>query len=153
MKSVGSTRWRSLKIGSTIPIHIGDICSLLPEKSWFKVTSCDDSTMEDADSNSKRKVSRAGYSFEIIILVEPTEQLLASLQATNSSNEEPPGKKLKSDSSMQTIYSQSQSMLDDWDTEQGNLEDGVDCTDTNDVHNSSNKNNNSARLVLICQDN
>ncbi|XP_012222159.1 aprataxin and PNK-like factor isoform X2 [Linepithema humile] len=55
MKSAGCAKWQSLKSGSRVPIKPGDVCSLLPDKCWFKVISVPD-TMEENDQILKRKV-------------------------------------------------------------------------------------------------
>lgn len=54
MKQVGCTRWQFLKLGTNVPIKPGDVCSLLPDKCWFKVISVSD-TMEENNQILKRK--------------------------------------------------------------------------------------------------
>ncbi|KAG7204095.1 hypothetical protein KM043_001944 [Ampulex compressa] len=54
IKSKDSSRWRLLKLGIGVPIKTGDVCSLLPEKCWFKVISVSN-MMEDNDRSLKRK--------------------------------------------------------------------------------------------------
>lgn len=61
MKSAGCARWRSLKLGSSVPIKPGDVCSLLPDKCWFKIISTD--TMQEGDQTLKRKVQK--FLFDI----------------------------------------------------------------------------------------
>lgn len=55
MKSAGCARWRALKLGNSVPIKPGDVCSLLPDKCWFKIISVPD-TMQEGDQTLKRKV-------------------------------------------------------------------------------------------------
>lgn len=55
MKSTECTKWRFLKSGSRVPIKPGDICSLLPDKCWFKIISMPD-TMEETNQMLKRKI-------------------------------------------------------------------------------------------------
>lgn len=57
MKSPGSSGWVKLDEGSTTPIHVGDLFSLLSDKYWFKLISVD-VNMEDDESGSKRKVGQ-----------------------------------------------------------------------------------------------
>ncbi|XP_014473170.1 PREDICTED: aprataxin and PNK-like factor isoform X3 [Dinoponera quadriceps] len=54
MKPSGCTRWQPLRFGSSTPIKPGDVCSLLPDKCWFKVISVPE-TMEKNDQTLKRK--------------------------------------------------------------------------------------------------
>ncbi|KAK2589172.1 hypothetical protein KPH14_001988 [Odynerus spinipes] len=54
VKPTGSSRWQLLKIGTTIPVKPGDICSLLSNKCWFKIMTMPD-TMEKDDHLLKRK--------------------------------------------------------------------------------------------------
>ncbi|KYN27019.1 PREDICTED: ATP-dependent DNA helicase ku70 isoform X1 [Trachymyrmex cornetzi] len=54
MKPAGCARWRSLKLGDSVPIKPGDVCSLLPDKCWFKIISTD--MMQEGDQMLKRKV-------------------------------------------------------------------------------------------------
>ncbi|KYN33706.1 Aprataxin and PNK-like factor [Trachymyrmex septentrionalis] len=54
MKPAGCARWRSLELGNSVPIKPGDVCSLLPDKCWFKIISTD--TMQEGDQMLKRKV-------------------------------------------------------------------------------------------------
>ncbi|KAG5315664.1 APLF factor, partial [Pseudoatta argentina] len=56
MKPAGCARWRSLKLGNSVPIKPGDVCSLLPDKCWFKIISTD--TMQEGDQTLKRKVQQ-----------------------------------------------------------------------------------------------
>ncbi|XP_046435050.1 uncharacterized protein LOC124186939 isoform X2 [Neodiprion fabricii] len=53
-KSPGSSGWVQLEVGSTVPIHVGDLFSLLSDKHWFKIVHVD-ATMEDNESGCKRK--------------------------------------------------------------------------------------------------
>lgn len=53
MKPTGCTQWKSLKLGDSVPIKLGDVCSLLPDKCWFKVISA---AMEENNQTLKRKV-------------------------------------------------------------------------------------------------
>ncbi|XP_043272528.1 aprataxin and PNK-like factor isoform X2 [Venturia canescens] len=92
MRCSSSGRWLSLKIGKTVPIELGDICSLYPHKSWFKVTSGETPNNMEEES-PKRK-------------------------ASGSSEEEPPDKKLRKGESVDTIYSQNKIVLDNWDNEE-----------------------------------
>ncbi|XP_020290741.1 aprataxin and PNK-like factor isoform X2 [Pseudomyrmex gracilis] len=55
MKSAGCARWKSLKVGSSTQIKPGDVCSLLPDKCWFKIISVPD-IMTEIDQTLKRKV-------------------------------------------------------------------------------------------------
>ncbi|EZA59034.1 Aprataxin and PNK-like factor [Ooceraea biroi] len=54
MKSIGCARWQALKLGTSVPIRPGDVCSLLPEKCWFKIMSAPD-TMDESEQRLKRK--------------------------------------------------------------------------------------------------
>ncbi|XP_034177442.2 uncharacterized protein LOC117602943 isoform X1 [Osmia lignaria lignaria] len=54
MKSVESSQWKLLKLGITVPIKPGDICSLIPDKCWFKVL-----LVPDNMDTLKRKVNDA----------------------------------------------------------------------------------------------
>ncbi|XP_066593190.1 aprataxin and PNK-like factor isoform X2 [Prorops nasuta] len=73
IKSVGCARWKFLKLGETMPIKSGDICSLLPITCLLKVASI--YVMETNKSNLKRK----------------------DMVDTSDLNEVPPEKKLCSD--------------------------------------------------------
>ncbi|KAL0105362.1 hypothetical protein PUN28_016786 [Cardiocondyla obscurior] len=57
MKSAGFTQWQPLKLGITVPIKPNDICSLLPDKCWFKIVSVTD-TMENGDQASEREFNQ-----------------------------------------------------------------------------------------------
>ncbi|XP_029170385.1 WD repeat-containing protein 20-like [Nylanderia fulva] len=56
MKQAGCARWQFLKLGSSVPIKAGDVCSLLPDKCWFKIISIPD-MMEENDQILKRKAN------------------------------------------------------------------------------------------------
>lgn len=56
MKSVESSRWKLLKQGTSVPIKPGDICSLIPEKCWFKVVSVSENMENNQEQTLKRKV-------------------------------------------------------------------------------------------------
>lgn len=56
MKSVGSSRWQLLKLGVTVPIKPGDVCTLVPDKCWFKIISVPERMENNEDSILKRKV-------------------------------------------------------------------------------------------------
>lgn len=83
LKSIGSTRWELLKLGQSIPIGPGDICSLLPWRSWFKVIQVSASMDE---SSYKRK-------------------------AEDELTEEPPDKKSFSQSSVEATVSPSENNM------------------------------------------
>jgi len=55
MKSTGCTRWQALKLGTSVPIKPGDVCSLLPEKCWFKIISVTN-IMDENEKKSKKEV-------------------------------------------------------------------------------------------------
>lgn len=55
MKSAECSRWQLLKLGTSVPIKPGDVCSLLPDKCWFKIVSVPE-TMEENDETLERKV-------------------------------------------------------------------------------------------------
>ncbi|CAL7951240.1 unnamed protein product [Xylocopa violacea] len=57
MKSIESSRWQLLKLGATVAIKPGDICSLLSDKCWFKIISVSNKMDNDNESTLKRKVS------------------------------------------------------------------------------------------------
>ncbi|XP_076759778.1 uncharacterized protein LOC143428607 [Xylocopa sonorina] len=57
MKSIESSRWQLLELGATVAIKPGDICSLLPDKCWFKILSVSNNMENDNESALKRKVS------------------------------------------------------------------------------------------------
>ncbi|XP_046750631.1 aprataxin and PNK-like factor [Diprion similis] len=81
MKSPGSSGWVQLEVGSTVPIHVGDLFSLLSDKHWFKVVRVD-ATMEDNESGWKRKASEKSTD-------EPSEKknrLGGSIEAILSPN-------------------------------------------------------------------
>nr|XP_003707377.2 PREDICTED: aprataxin and PNK-like factor isoform X5 [Megachile rotundata] len=59
MKSVESSRWQLLKLGTTVPIKPGDICSLIPEKCWFKVISVSENMENNQEQTLKRKANDA----------------------------------------------------------------------------------------------
>lgn len=59
MKSTDSSKWKLLELGTTVPIKPGDVCSLLPDKCWFKIISVP-TTME-SESALKRKVLQQDY--------------------------------------------------------------------------------------------
>ncbi|XP_018313922.1 aprataxin and PNK-like factor isoform X2 [Mycetomoellerius zeteki] len=84
MKSAGCARWRSLKLGSSVPIKPGDVCSLLPDKCWFKIISTD--TMQEGDQTLKRKVDEEDLNNEVD---SKKACLLSSMEAVVS-----PGKTL-----------------------------------------------------------
>ncbi|XP_018402306.1 PREDICTED: aprataxin and PNK-like factor [Cyphomyrmex costatus] len=63
MKPAGCARWRSLKLGSSVPIKPGDVCSLLPDKCWFKIISTD--TMQEGDQTLKRKIDEEDLNNEV----------------------------------------------------------------------------------------
>ncbi|XP_011052359.1 PREDICTED: aprataxin and PNK-like factor isoform X2 [Acromyrmex echinatior] len=63
MKPAGCARWRSLKLGNSVPIKPGDVCSLLPDKCWFKIISTD--TMQEGDQTLKRKVDEVDLNNEV----------------------------------------------------------------------------------------
>ncbi|KAI4496974.1 hypothetical protein M0802_007922 [Mischocyttarus mexicanus] len=47
IKSSGSSRWDLLKLGTSVPIKPGDICSLLSNKCWFKIITMNEMTEKD----------------------------------------------------------------------------------------------------------
>ncbi|XP_014602219.1 PREDICTED: aprataxin and PNK-like factor [Polistes canadensis] len=47
IKSSGSSRWHLLKLGTSVPIKPGDICSLLSNKCWFKIITMSETTEKD----------------------------------------------------------------------------------------------------------
>ncbi|KAK1132489.1 hypothetical protein K0M31_013872 [Melipona bicolor] len=55
MKSIESSRWQLLKLGVTVPIKPGDVCTLLPDKCWFKIISVPERMENNEDSILKRK--------------------------------------------------------------------------------------------------
>lgn len=56
MKSTESSRWQLLKLGVTVPIKPGDVCTLVPEKCWFKIILVSDKMENNEDYALKRKV-------------------------------------------------------------------------------------------------
>ncbi|XP_076667409.1 uncharacterized protein LOC143368499 isoform X2 [Andrena cerasifolii] len=57
MKSIESSRWKLLKLGTTVPIKPGDVCSLIPHKCWFKVVLVPDIMEDIKEHPSKRKAN------------------------------------------------------------------------------------------------
>ncbi|CAD1469660.1 unnamed protein product [Heterotrigona itama] len=55
MKSIESSRWQLLKLGVTVPIKPGDVCTLVPDKCWFKIISVPERIENNEDSILKRK--------------------------------------------------------------------------------------------------
>lgn len=96
MKQVGCARWQFLKLGNSVPIKPGDVCSLLPDKCWFKVISMPD-TMEENNRILKRKADenlsnetdskKACLSSKVDIIVSPSETLNDMLSDKDPSNE------------------------------------------------------------------
>ncbi|XP_011265654.1 aprataxin and PNK-like factor isoform X1 [Camponotus floridanus] len=96
MKQAGCTRWQFLKLGSSVPIKPGDVCSLLPDKCWFKVISMPD-TMEENDQILKRKADenlsnevnskKACLSSNVEVIISPNETLNDTHSDKNPSNE------------------------------------------------------------------
>ncbi|KAL6256197.1 hypothetical protein P5V15_012313 [Pogonomyrmex californicus] len=97
MKSAGCARWRSLELGSSVPIKPGDVCSLLPDKCWFKIISVPD-MMQESDQILKRKAdqeelnNKADLSKKACLLsnmevVSPSETLNGILHDKDPSNE------------------------------------------------------------------
>ncbi|XP_018350312.1 PREDICTED: aprataxin and PNK-like factor isoform X1 [Trachymyrmex septentrionalis] len=84
MKPAGCARWRSLELGNSVPIKPGDVCSLLPDKCWFKIISTD--TMQEGDQMLKRKVHQVDLNNEVD---SKKACLLSSMEAAVS-----PGKTL-----------------------------------------------------------
>lgn len=95
MKSAGCTRWRSLELGSSVPIKPGDVCSLLPDKCWFKIISMPD-TMQEGDQTLKRKVDQEDSNDEAeskkACLLSSMEAAVSPVKPTNDvpRDEEPP---------------------------------------------------------------
>ncbi|OAD58333.1 Aprataxin and PNK-like factor [Eufriesea mexicana] len=56
MKSIESSRWQFLKLGVTVPIKPGDICTLVLDKCWFKIISVSDKMENNKDNTLKRKL-------------------------------------------------------------------------------------------------
>lgn len=56
MKSIDSTRWQLIKLGTTVPLKPGDICSLVPDKCWFKVLAVVNTMESNGGTPVKRKV-------------------------------------------------------------------------------------------------
>ncbi|XP_077265389.1 uncharacterized protein LOC143899191 isoform X1 [Temnothorax americanus] len=83
MKPSGCARWRALKLGSSVPIKPGDVCSLLPDKCWFKIISVPD-TMREGDQTLKRKIDREDPNNEADI---KKACLLSSMEAAGSPGE------------------------------------------------------------------
>ncbi|XP_016912312.1 aprataxin and PNK-like factor isoform X2 [Apis cerana] len=57
MKSTESSRWQLLKLGVTVPIKPGDVCTLVPEKCWFKIILVSDKMENNEDYALKRKAN------------------------------------------------------------------------------------------------
>ncbi|XP_017792118.1 PREDICTED: aprataxin and PNK-like factor [Habropoda laboriosa] len=58
MKSSESPRWQLLKLGNTVPIKPGDVCSLVPHKCWFKIISLSDKMENNEECTLKRKANK-----------------------------------------------------------------------------------------------
>lgn len=96
MKQAGCARWQFLKLGSSVPIKAGDVCSLLPDKCWFKIISVAD-TMEEnhqilkrkADENLTNEVDskKKHLSSSVEAIISPSETLKDMLSDKNASNE------------------------------------------------------------------
>ncbi|XP_048262158.1 aprataxin and PNK-like factor isoform X2 [Bombus terrestris] len=57
MKSIESSRWQLLKLGVAVPVKPGDVCTLVPDKCWFKIISVPDKMENNEDYTLKRKVN------------------------------------------------------------------------------------------------
>ncbi|KAM0732162.1 Aprataxin and PNK-like factor [Formica fusca] len=96
MKQAGCARWQFLKLGTSVPIKAGDVCSLLPNKCWFKVISVPD-TMERNNQILKRKADenlsndvdskKACLSSNVEVIVSPSEILNDMLNDKDPLNE------------------------------------------------------------------
>ncbi|CAL1687189.1 unnamed protein product [Lasius platythorax] len=96
MKQAGCARWQFLKLGSNVPIKAGDVCSLLPDKCWFKIISMPD-TMEENDQILKRKADenlsnevdskKERLSSNVEAIISPSETLNDMLSDKDPSNE------------------------------------------------------------------
>ncbi|XP_031825512.1 uncharacterized protein LOC116423907 isoform X2 [Nomia melanderi] len=64
MKSTETSRWQLLKLGVTVPIKPGDICSLVSEKCWFKVVS-EPSMMEINEENTEKRKANENISCDV----------------------------------------------------------------------------------------
>ncbi|XP_043255606.1 aprataxin and PNK-like factor isoform X2 [Colletes gigas] len=64
MKSAESSRWQLLKIGATVPIKAGDICSLVSNKCWFKIVLVPE-IMEDNQENVLKRQAKADVECDI----------------------------------------------------------------------------------------
>ncbi|XP_017890117.1 aprataxin and PNK-like factor isoform X2 [Ceratina calcarata] len=56
VKSIDSTRWQLVKLGTTVPLKPGDMCSLVPEKCWFKVQAVATKMESNEENTLKRRV-------------------------------------------------------------------------------------------------
>lgn len=56
MRSTESKQWKLLKLGTTVPIKPGYICSLVPDKCCFKIISVQDKMDNNEEYAIKRKV-------------------------------------------------------------------------------------------------
>ncbi|KZC06383.1 Aprataxin and PNK-like factor [Dufourea novaeangliae] len=64
MKSTETSRWKLLKVGTTVPLKPGDVCSLLSHKCWFKVMSVP-VTMEDDQEHAIKRKAKEEISCDI----------------------------------------------------------------------------------------
>ncbi|XP_076283224.1 uncharacterized protein LOC143210335 [Lasioglossum baleicum] len=64
LKSCETSRWKLLKLGTTVSIKPGDICSLISDKCWFKIVPVP-STMEINKENAMKRKAEGDVNCEI----------------------------------------------------------------------------------------
>ncbi|XP_012276252.1 aprataxin and PNK-like factor isoform X2 [Orussus abietinus] len=77
IKTTGSTSWELLKLGCTVPINIGDICCLLPDKSWIKIVE----TMAAEQSDEQPPEKKVCLESSTEAILSPSKDLNDALSS------------------------------------------------------------------------